>query len=231
MPGVVGLVLLLLGLGVLRFTGCAARQYPLWGIDVSRHQGVIDWAAVAGAGPHFVYIKATEGGDWTDPLFADNWRSPEAAGLLRGAYHFFTFCTPGTAQARHFLATVPPQPGTLPPVVDVELSGNCRNWGDVESVQAELAAFVAAVEAAHRRRPVIYTTYTNHGKFVAGLFEEYPLWLRSVRVPPWWLTRREWVLWQHSDRGTIAGVEGPVDLNVFVGDLAELRSFQASTSD
>src|SRR5512133_181864 len=83
-------------------------RLPLWGVDVSHHQGPIDWPRVASE-PHlaFAFIKATEGGDWTDPRFAANWRGARAAGLLVGAYHYFTFCRPPLDQARHFLATAP----------------------------------------------------------------------------------------------------------------------------
>src|SRR5689334_19896361 len=59
-----------------------------YGIDVASHQGAIDWEAVAGDHMAFAYIKATEGGDFTDDRFAENWDAAGAAGLDRGAYHF-----------------------------------------------------------------------------------------------------------------------------------------------
>ena len=95
-------------------------RFPIWGVDVSHHQGPIDWPKVASE-PHvaFAFIKATEGGDWTDPRFATNWREARAAGLLVGAYHFFTFCRPPLDQARHFLTTAPREPDALPAVLDV----------------------------------------------------------------------------------------------------------------
>ena len=82
-------------------------------------------AAVAADGVDFAYIKATEGGDFHDTRFAKNWTGAGAAGTVRGAYHFFTLCRSGTVQAANFIAIVPPAPGMLPPVVDLECVGNC----------------------------------------------------------------------------------------------------------
>ena len=66
--------------------------YPLRGIDVSNHQGQIDWPRVAKDDVAFAIIKATEGGDFVDKSFARNIEAARAAGLTVGAYHFFTFC-------------------------------------------------------------------------------------------------------------------------------------------
>src|SRR5262245_35091013 len=114
-------------------------EYPLDGIDVSHHQGPIDWTRVAAAGTDFAFIKATEGRDHVDREFAVNWVESQRAGVPRGAYHFFTFCTAGVDQAEHFLRVAPPAPDALPPVVDVEFGGNCSAWSDLAQVRRELA--------------------------------------------------------------------------------------------
>eukprot|EP01030_Chromulinospumella_sphaerica_P019884 gene19884-19787_t len=88
-------------------------RYPVRGIDVSHHQGTIDWTAVAADDVAFAYLKASEGGDHRDRTFAANWQAARAAGLKVGAYHFFTFCRPGADQARNFLAAVPAQRDSL----------------------------------------------------------------------------------------------------------------------
>jgi lysozyme len=69
-----------------------------YGIDVSHHQGVIDWERVANDGISFAYMKATEGNEFVDERFADNWRGAANAGLDRGAYHYFPLCSPGAAR-------------------------------------------------------------------------------------------------------------------------------------
>src|ERR1700754_3700231 len=96
------------GFGMLRFNNPSLTRYPIQGIDVSHHQGAIDWKTVAvQPNVRFVIMKATEGGDHRDSLFAENWQRAGEAGLVRGAYHFFTFCRPGRDQAQNVLATVP----------------------------------------------------------------------------------------------------------------------------
>ena len=108
----------------------APDRYPIHGIDVSHHQGAIDWKKVAGDGVAFAYLKATEGGDHRDRTFARNWREARAAGIAVGAYHFFTFCRPGAEQAANVLAVVPAAPDALPPAVDLEFGGNCGRVPD-----------------------------------------------------------------------------------------------------
>ncbi len=78
-----------------------------YGVDVSNHQRAIDRDQVASHNIDFAYIKATEGG--TSPTsFLENWTASEAAGLDRGAYHFFTLCRARDEQARHFLDVAAP---------------------------------------------------------------------------------------------------------------------------
>lgn len=118
--------------GMLRFNNPSLATYPIQGIDVSHHQGDIDWKTVA-AQPNvrFAIMKATEGGDHKDFRFAENWQRAGDAGLVRGAYHFFTFCRPGRDQAQNVLATVPKALDALPIAVDWNLSAiatRSRRW-------------------------------------------------------------------------------------------------------
>ena len=64
------------------------RKVTVLGIDVSRWQGIINWAQVKADGFQFAIIKASEGGTFVDPDFASNWAAAKAAGLVRGAYCF-----------------------------------------------------------------------------------------------------------------------------------------------
>ena len=123
-----------------------AVHYPVRGIDVSHHQGVIDWAAVARADIRFAYIKATEGQDLVDDRFMENWHSATRAGIARGAYHFFTFCTPGAAQAANFIKLVPATRPALPPAVDVEFAGNCENPPNRRAIRTQLHALLQSLE-------------------------------------------------------------------------------------
>lgn len=181
----------------------------VYGVDVSHHQGDIDWEALAADGVDFAWIKSTEGGDWTDSRFEENWREAQAAGVDRGACHFFTFCRPGAEQAAHFLSTVPLSEGELPPAVDVEYGGNCSRRPSTAELDAELTTFMDAVEAAHER-PLVYLTeevYLDH----ASLFEGERLWVRAIYAEP----TAPAVVWQYSNVGIKRGVSGRIDLNAY----------------
>lgn len=194
----------------------SSAAYPIRGLDVSHHQGRIDWSAVAGTGVDFVYMKATEGGDWVDRQFARNWAETGRLGLKRGAYHFFTLRTPGAKQADHFVATVPHEAVALPPAVDLEFSGNSKIRPTPAQFQRELGVFLARLEQHYQTRPVIYTTYNFYDAYLQGLTLER-VWIREVHLAPRGPFRDRWTFWQYSARGTVAGISGRVDLNVFAG--------------
>ncbi len=183
------------------------RAGETYGVDVSHHQGAIDWARVAGDDMTFAYIKATEGGDHVDARFAENWRGAGDAGIARGAYHFFTLCRPGAEQARNFLATVPDD-AELPPAVDLELAGNCAARPSHHDVLMELVAFLDAVEAGGPRVLL----------YVGDDFADH--YFRDVNAREQWrpsVLRRpggRWRVWQASAWARVDGIEGGVDLDV-----------------
>lgn len=193
------------------------------GVDVSWHQGPIDWRALAGDDVAFAYIKATEGADHVDPRFAFNWREARATGMHVGAYHFFTLCQPGARQAANFIAVVPRVAGALPPALDLEHMGPCRQGPTMPDVVAEARIFMDRLEAHYGARPIIYTTRQFHDAHLAALQGER-FWLRSLFARPDW-RERDWVIWQHHNGGRKRGVSGPVDLNAFRGDAAALAAF------
>ena len=191
----------------------ARLLHDVHGIDVSHHQGEIDWAAVAGDGVGFAFIKATEGGDFVDPRFQKNWTASATAGVPRGAYHFFTQCRPGAVQAENFIRVVPKDPKALPPVVDAEHMGPCRTSPQVKDVAQEVTIFLDLLEAHYGLRPLIYTTREFHDAYLAGGFQAERFWIRSLVIPPRF-RKTQWVVWQYHNRGRRAGIKGPVDLNV-----------------
>ncbi|MEZ5953289.1 MAG: GH25 family lysozyme [Hyphomonas sp.] len=180
------------------------------GIDISHHNGRIDWDLLDTAPIDFIYLKATEGGDWKDPDFQQNWRQATGRGWLAGAYHFYLLCRDGETQAANFIQSVEVRDGTLPPAVDLEYAHNCAPSGSKDAARAELRVFLARLEAEYGQRPVLYTTPDFHADWLAGAFADYPVWMRSLSGPP-----EEGVLiWQYSMKGRVAGIEGPVDLNL-----------------
>jgi lysozyme len=182
------------------------------GVDVSAHQGTIDWQQVAASGIDFAYIKATEGGDWVDDHFRDNWKGAGAAGLKRGAYHFFTLRRPGIDQAENFLKTAPPEPGSLPPAIDLEFGGNTEARPDRQTLLREFSVFIQRVESAYQRPALLYLLPEFQASY--GIREAFPRqsWLRSLWMRP--QSAQSWKIWQYTAFGRVPGITGEVDLNV-----------------
>jgi len=203
--------------GLLRVNYPSRGSYPVRGVDVSHHQGAVDWPAVRAAGIHFAFIKASEGADHRDREFERNWSGARSAGVARGAYHFFTFCTPGLAQADNFLSVAPLDAPVLPLSVDVEFTGNCVGWDSVDTIRRELVAFVGHVRSRVGHAPLLYTTEEVRAELVPAELHPERYWLRSLWGEP---SSAEWQFWQYSDTGTVPGISTVVDLNVFVGQRA-----------
>lgn len=107
---------------------CMPCDYEVHGIDISHYQGSIDWVQLTTNKTtkfpiHFVFMKATEGGDHADDTFPFNFDQAHRYGFIRGAYHFFSPKTDPLKQADFFIRTVQLIPGDLPPVLDVETIG------------------------------------------------------------------------------------------------------------
>lgn len=192
-------------------------SYPVQGIDVSHHQGAIDWKRVAAVGTDFAYIKASEGAEMRDPAFANNWLDAGEAGLKRGAYHFFTLCKSGTEQATNFISIVERDETTLPPALDLEFGGNCDARPDKAKLLQEIEIFVRMVEA-HSGKPVIlYLTSEFDDAYQISSAVNRPLWLRRLILQPNY-GARNWVMWQATNFRHVDGIKGRVDWNVLRND-------------
>jgi lysozyme len=193
------------------------------GLDVSHFQGTVNWPEVKQAGLRFAIAKATEGQNTVDSQFKNNWQNIKAAGLLRGAYHFFDAGIDGTAQARHFLQTAPVELGDLPPVIDVEAAAQASNATILQEVQN----WLDTVEQALNRRPMIYTTASFWNSHLNHTFGAYPLWIAEYgvsvpKIPTGW---SNWQFWQYSQAGNVSGVTGSVDMDYFNGSYDDLLAF------
>ncbi|NJM84056.1 MAG: glycoside hydrolase family 25 protein [Tabrizicola sp.] len=201
--------------------GRKPRQYPVHGIDVSRFQTTIDWTTARANGVNFAFIKATEGGDVLDPMFNDHWRGAGAAGVRRGAYHFFYHCRPAAEQARWFIRHVPVTPGGLPPVLDMEwtpTSPTCRIRRDGATIRAEARIFTDILTRHYGQRPLIYTTVDFFEDTELWRLSGIEFWLRSVAAHPQDRYQGQaWSFWQYSSTGIVPGIAGKVDINVFAG--------------
>lgn len=233
------LVLLFIAAGILGYAvyfgyyhvnGFRASKYSIHGVDVSHYQGEIDWDVLADQNIRFAYIKATEGSSYVDERFADNYGMARLTGLKVGAYHFFSFDSPGITQAVNFIEVVEDFDGMLPPVVDVEFYGNKEaNPPDPEEVQPQLQAYLDAVEDAYGQRPIIYATYESWELYIKDQFDDYPLWIRDIWNQP--KSSYDWTLWQYTNRGRLKGFSGEesyVDLNVFYGTMEEWENWNTA---
>lgn len=205
-----------------------AHSLPIHGIDVSRHQGRIDWRAVAQAGTRFAYIKATDGGDYLDPNFRTNWDESRAAGIPRGAYHFVYWCRPAHEQVAWFAANVPAEPDALPPVLDLEWNNgsSCRHNLTRDEVLEKVRVLLAGMEAHTGKVPVIYTDINFHRDVLAGVPLDNPMWLRSTAAQPHErFENRPFAFWQYTQTGTVPGIRTEVDRNAWYGSESDWIQF------
>ncbi len=206
------------------YAGCAYQtpaDFPIKGIDVSHYQKHISWDSVAQSGIAFVFVKATEGRALSDSLFCRNWDELGRIGLRRGAYHFFRPGVSAEEQARNFIHWVDLQPGDLPPVLDVELIDALTR----RELHQAMHTWLDMVEAAYKVRPIIYTYMRFYNHHLRGVFPEHPLWIARYREKaPLLPGGRSWDFWQYDNRGRVAGIDHPVDFNVFNGSIERLDS-------
>jgi lysozyme len=212
--------------------------YPVHGIDVSHHDGDIQWAQVKAAGISFAFIKATEGADFVDPDFQANWQGASGAAVAKGAYHFYNFCKTGAVQAANFIKTVPREDGVLPMVIDLEASEDCApaQMPAKPVFLKDFAAFVSSVTAAYGAAPILYVNLVIYDQYLSGAASGFKLWIADpAHTSPHMPAGESWTFWQYGWHGSVAGIAAgtEVDLDVFNGDaqalarLAQPQSFLA----
>jgi lysozyme len=201
------------------------------GIDVSRWQGTIDWARVKGDGIDFAIARVSDGVNTRDATFAPNWAGMRAQGLVRGVYQFFRPSQDAAQQADLLVDAVKAiggfQAGDLPPVLDLET----RDGVSAAQVISRMDAWIARIVQRTGLHPLIYTSPSFWGALGAPSHgDECDLWIAhwgvsSPTIPSGW---RAFMVWQTSDNGTVAGISGAVDTDVFNGSVADLRAYAAA---
>lgn len=197
------------------------NDYEVQGIDISHHQSDIDWDMVATQNVHFAFVKATEGITHNDSRYCNNWDEIRRVGLKRGAYHFFRPATSAELQARNFINWVEMSNGDLPPVLDVEVLDGASKVMLITGIRT----WLYIVEASYGVKPILYTNIKFYNKYLAGHFNDYPLWIaRYHNREPRLACGRDWNFWQYGNSGTLAGINGHVDFNVFSGTQVDLEA-------
>lgn len=202
----------------------AQPSFSIRGFDASHHQGKIDWTKISAQHYQFVYLKATEGGDYVDPKFQDNWLEARERGLHVGAYHFYNLCRDAEIQSQNFIHTVPKKDNALAPVIDLEYDARCINQSTKEQLLKQIKIMHDRLYQHYGKAPIFYTTQNFYAVILAGQFKQTPLWIRDYQGQPQ-LKDRQWTFWQYSKQGKINGIQGDVDLNVFYADQATWQQF------
>ena len=216
------------------------------GIDVSAYDPFIVWDKVRARGIRFVIIKVTEGTNWHNKYFTQQWNGAKAVRIVCGTYHYLRAELDGEEQADHYLSKVNIQDGDLPGFLDIEetFNENASNQDFIRSAEK----WLKKVEAATGRKPFIY----SRGLFLRDRVSingkapdwamDYPVWIahymnqvseasKPIEAPGW----QPWTFWQHSETGLVDGVYKsaankelrPVDLNVYrhsIDDLYKLAN-------
>ena len=218
---VLGLILgvgyLLVSNGVFGLTNPRKVDFPIHGIDVSHHQGEIDWRAIAQSDYSFAIIKATEGGDHRDSKFIENWKAAKDNKVVVGAYHYYSFCKSPEVQFINFSNFVPRSSGVLPPAIDLEYDNNCNGSIDVKKFRVDLLLFIHKVEQFYGAKPILYCNEDFYNKYLnIPSFKGCQFWIRNVFKTPY-IGGDVFEFWQFSSKGKVPGIKGFVDKNVYYG--------------
>lgn len=209
--------------GLKAYGVCLPYGFSVYGFDISHHQGDINWDELrktqdAPYPVRFVFMKASEGGDFSDTTFLRNFDRARQTGFIRGAYHFFNPKTDPLRQAEFFIQSVRLEAGDLPPVLDVEKAGK-----NDDTLRHNVRVWLDRIERHYHVKPILYASYKFKTRYLNdSIFNTYPYWIAhyyadSVEY------RGEWKFWQHTDAGRLPGIKEDVDLNVFNGSLEELE--------
>src|SRR6476619_6611186 len=210
------------------------------GIDISSFQPTVNWTSVKAGGIDFAFTKATEGQNFIDSTFASHMSGAKTAGVLIGPYHFArpdsnnTNPSDAANEANDFVdAITPSYTGTnltLRPVIDLEkLAG-------VTDEKTFLSNWINNFQAVVQNRlgfyAIIYVNSNYANNYLNSTVSQYDLWLAdwtfSTSSPPaagatgiW----RGWKFWQWTDAGTVSGISGNVDRDVYNGTMQQLSAY------
>lgn len=212
---------LLFGCFVLQGASSDPASY-LHGIDVSRYQREVNWQHVKESNIAFAFIKATEGDFLKDAYFDRNWEHSQQNGIKRGAYHFYLPWVDVEKQLALFKNTVTLQPGDLAPVLDIETFD--REVSDAQ-LRRDVQRWLTGVEEHYGVKPIIYTNQVFYNQKLRGYFKGYHFWIaRYQDAEPYTHQNDKMAFWQYSEKGKVRGIDYPVDVNWFYGDLNALNN-------
>lgn len=169
--------------GLKGYGVCMPSGYNVHGIDISHYQGKVDWKMLSQTRQsqfpvRFIFMKATEGGDFADNHFVANFDSARVHGFIRGAYHFYNPKTDPIRQAEFFKNSVNLEPGDLPPVLDIE-----KKAKDMNRLRDDLKIWLQLIEKHYGVKPIIYASYKFKTSYLNdSVFNSYPYWIAHYYV-------------------------------------------------
>ncbi len=205
-----------------------SKKYKIKGIDVSSHQGNVDWEVLSKQNIKFAFIRSTDGKSYVDSKFKYNLENALKNNLKVGAYHFFRFSIDGKLQAENYIKNTPKIEGMFPPVIDVEFVLNNRyDKIKIEDVKNNIKEMAEVLKEYYGKTPLIYADLISYEKYILNDFKENKIWIRAINTVPKFKDGREWTFWQYSNKiklpGYSGGDEKKIYTSVFYGDEDELN--------
>lgn len=216
---------------LLIFPSCNSNQEPspygegyVFGIDVSKYQGEIDWSKVGRHHPiKFVFIRSTMGINGKDAFFQRNWEGAQEEGFIRGAYHYYRPNENSTQQFENFASIVKLESGDFVPVLDIEAESDHGR----DNLRKGVLNWLLLAEKEYGVKPIIYTGLKFYKHVLKGYVDEYPLWIAAYSGGKARVQNIPWTFHQFSDNVRVSGItENTADGNDFYGSLSDLDSFK-----
>lgn len=204
----------------------AHHRSKVFGIDISHYQKkeTINWQAlhiIQETIPiSFVVLRATMGSNATDKHFHHFWKTTKHFGYIRGAYHFYRPDENPIKQARNYLSVIRLESCDMFPILDVETVPSVKTE---HQFLKDVETWLEIVEQYYGKPPIIYTSAWFYTRYLKKIASRYPLWIANYNVELSPIDGENWKIWQFSDKGEVRGIDGKVDINVFNGDISELK--------
>ncbi len=193
------------------------------GIDVSQYQGHIHWdkvKTIESSFPiQFAFIRATAGKDKADTQFSRNWKESRSNGLIRGAYHYYRPNENSLNQAAFFISKVWLQKGDLPPILDIESMPKNQS---MDSLKSGLRRWLTIVDRHYGIKPIIYTSESFFEDHLKDDFSDFQFWIANYNFFAETM-QDDWLFWQFTEKASVVGIEGNVDVNIYNGTPKMLK--------
>ncbi len=185
-----------------------------FGIDVSHHQGKINWDLLlsnqsVSPAIEFVFLKATEGLSYKDKKYNYNINALKKVEIPVGAYHFFHPLKSSRLQASNFISAVRFEDLELPPVLDVEQEGSSKH-----ALKDSVQVWLDIIESQSGMRPIIYCSWSFFKKYFESDYINYKFWIARYSKTVNFENHPNILYWQFTDQADLPFHKSKIDLNV-----------------